>query len=353
MSRTHRIGAAAFRVAGWVLFFLTALGLAGRYVHPRHAWWVQVPATFLPVLALAGGAFAVVCVFQRRWVAAVLQATAPVIVASRYAMWGLLLPAKAMPSYTLTLITYNAAAIESSIEAVRDLTAMVEAERPDIICLQEFALHRSDTVVAEALRPTLDSLGYSAEAFFVDRWSVTDQAVITRLPSDPPVALRTRRSRHARPPSMGMRSELTWRGRRFALYNLHLQSYTTFVPWQTGNLWSLRSWLQLVDEVRTSFLVRAEEAETITRRIAREEVPVIVCGDLNSTPDHWVMAHLSERLPGRAVPSRRRATYPSDAPLVEIDYILASADWTIGERNTVAKLASDHRAVRATLTLHR
>jgi endonuclease/exonuclease/phosphatase family metal-dependent hydrolase len=86
----------------------------------------------------------------------------------------------------------------------------------------------------------------------------------------------------------------------------------------------------------------------------------VLCGDLNALPHSAVLRRLTRRLrdAARVAPRRRgRATWPALAPVMRIDYVLASREIRVLSvevpRDRLARVASDHRPVVVELELER
>ncbi len=99
---------------------------------------------------------------------------------------------------------------------------------------------------------------------------------------------------------------------------------------------------------------RNRDLEAIGRRIAGERMPVIVAGDLNSTPWTHGFALLAER--ADLVNSQRGngigATWPAHLwwPVrIPLDHVLHTDDLTVVEREVGPVTRSDHQPVRAVL----
>lgn len=99
---------------------------------------------------------------------------------------------------------------------------------------------------------------------------------------------------------------------------------------------------------------RTQVAEMLARINAASE-RVIVFGDLNAKPDALELQPLLQRLHD-AWPSTLRDsgfTYPADAPLERIDYVLVSRDFSVRSAHVPVTHASDHRPVVVDLMLNK
>ena len=92
---------------------------------------------------------------------------------------------------------------------------------------------------------------------------------------------------------------------------------------------------------------RRNAVKTVFDAIKGCDMPVILMGDFNMTPDDPCYAALAcEFTDSAAFAGTDCATFPSDAPKDRIDYIFVRGAAVIGS-HTVQKVASDHFAVSA------
>jgi hypothetical protein len=127
-----------------------------------------------------------------------------------------------------------------------------------------------------------------------------------------------------------LRTEFVWRGRRLALYNVHLISHGVSKPWgETGNPFSLTSWRNYLSEMQHGFQVRRKQVEKIRSMLDSEELPTILVGDFNNTADSWTYRQLSSGFTDayRIAGSGWGATYPATRPVVRIDFVLVGPEF--------------------------
>lgn len=97
-------------------------------------------------------------------------------------------------------------------------------------------------------------------------------------------------------------------------------------------------------------------AEWLAR--AGTDLPIVVCGDLNSPPLSWVYRRLSAHLRDaqRACPQGRRATWPSRFPFLRIDHLFVSREVKVQScgvpKDALTRGASDHLPLIADLQFH-
>jgi endonuclease/exonuclease/phosphatase family metal-dependent hydrolase len=95
-------------------------------------------------------------------------------------------------------------------------------------------------------------------------------------------------------------------------------------------------------------------AEWLVR--AGSDLPLVICGDFNTTPLSPVYRHLSRDLvDAQRTRLRRRATWPSAWPLICLDYLFLSQDFRVNAcrvtRSPLTRVASDHLPIEAEVEL--
>ncbi len=101
---------------------------------------------------------------------------------------------------------------------------------------------------------------------------------------------------------------------------------------------------------------RYEQAGETIRRIEALETPWIVFGDFNDVPGSRTMNAFEQMGRNAGKPRDEAATFPSDQPTIEIDYIITGppSAWMPASATVIAEpLTSDHRPVLADLLLIR
>ena len=363
MPRVRGIADGMLQLVSGSLLGLFGLTYAAYWIPPEAAWWLQLLAVGLPLLVAALGALALVLLWQRRWLMAGGALLALLLYGLRHGRPGGAEPSGAEADDTLVVMTYNVP--ESRRPALGDsLQALVLRYRPQLIGFQEVGVWRyeqrgrpSTVRLIGHLRPLVERQGF--------RFSVPDP---TRGPMFAEVVTLTRLpvvQQEIRPLERGpegliyqaVRSELCWAGHLFVHYNVRLQSYGPVKPWEVlrdGGWKRPANWRRWLGAYRRAMLQRAAQVRQLRAWIDQEELPVILSGDFNSTPDQWFYGWLSRglqaagRLGGIAAPS-----WPAGRPLVRIDHVLVSREWEVLDGAVPAAGLSDHRPVIARLRWRR
>jgi endonuclease/exonuclease/phosphatase family metal-dependent hydrolase len=145
------------------------------------------------------------------------------------------------------------------------------------------------------------------------------------------------------------------------VYSVHLQSNKvtndTEKVIEKGDLDEEKTWEDInrvLRKVGGATIIRAEQAERLRAHIEGCPHPVILCGDLNDTPNSYVYRVLSK---GMTDTFQERgfglgSTFSGVLPFLRIDYILADPAIRTYNCRTVRGPFSDHYPVVATLLIN-
>lgn len=344
-------------IAGHVfVLVLFAAGYLGRFVDPYTIWWLQLFAIVLPAAAALLVVLTLISAAMRIWPLFTLSVFALLMFGLRYAaaVGGVFDTVE--PS--ITVLTFNTGESEN-MEKGGDhgLRNLISESQPDILCLQEFWVGYWETSADGRTHARadeiLDSLGYGVIAPPTRAGQRRPSPIISRLDIEETSVVKLSSLESQEPAGTLLRAQFSSQGRSFAVYNLHLQSFTEQRPWREGALFNPRAWVRFLRKTNETFLQRADEAREIGDLLEQEELPFLLCGDFNSTPNQWTYTTLAAGLTDayRASGGFWGPTYPSSSPLVRIDFILASEEWSIGDVDVGGRLRSDHRPVVARLRL--
>ena len=330
-----------------------ALGLAARHVHPAAAWWLQPLAIGLPVIAGVLVLLTLAAVAMQRWILVAFSVAALAVFAARYA--SALTTDRSVAEDALTVVTFNSGGVEPDERDNRGIRNLITTVTPDVICLQEFGVGHSGTDARAngGIQSLIDSLDYEIASPRPPEGHRSPPPVITQLQIEQTSAIGLSTYRETDPAGTVIRAQLSWKGRMFVVYNVHLQSFTQRRPWTEGETFSPRAWISFIRRTSSAFIQRASEATEIRRMMDSEELPFLLCGDFNSTPHQWTHERLADGLQDvfRTQGGIWGPTFPAQFPLFRIDYILASDDWIVNDVAVGPQLPPDHRPVVAKLQL--
>lgn len=383
-------GTTAWWTVGLGLLALFGAANAAAFVPPERLWYLQLLGIPVPALGTVLVLVAASAVFVRRWwlgggllaAVACAAALAPPPVSSPMVPPGPVraaapdAPSTVVPSTggppagvrsghdaePLRVMTFNA-----NPGALRDqdgLSDVVDREEPHLVALQEFGV-RLDRATGIQVGPPFLAPFIKGNRFVVS-WPEGGGVVSIRQPIlsrlEPVAAAEVVPDDPSGGQQEGLwasggitRGTYAWQGRPIAVYNVHLHSFGRERPWRDGSrhVLSLAAWTEALRTYRGDFKTRADQARLLRRMLESEELPFIVCGDLNSTPHSWVYAHLAEGLTDafREAGEGWGGTFPASFPAVRIDVLLVSEEWEVRSARVSEAVASDHLPVTAELVL--
>ncbi len=232
---------------------------------------------------------------------------------------------------TVRVLAYNirhGAGMDDSVD-LRRAAAVIVAQRPDVVLLQEIDWRTERTGGVDQARALAELTGLSYHAFgwFMDyRAGAYGMAVLSATPI-------LDSANHRLPDGEEPRSALAARIRpspgapEMVFVGIHL--------YRTGE-------------------ERLAQAERLVEIFAAETRPVLLVGDFNSQPGDPVLDLLGRHWHMPAKPADAHFTFPADVPDHEIDFVLyrpAQRFQLLEYRVVDERLASDHRPVLAVLVI--
>ena len=91
--------------------------------------------------------------------------------------------------------------------------------------------------------------------------------------------------------------------------------------------------------------------DTVVELTEKTDMPALVMGDLNLTPDAPVLKPLMEKLGNTDALNHGLLTFPSDKPEIKIDYILYTDGITALSLDSIDTQCSDHRPLTAVIEI--
>ena len=335
------------------LLVLFALGYAAAYIPPRSLWWLQVVATVLPYLSAALFGVALMVWMAGAWKLLALHGLCLLLVLLRFIPFERFEHRSGTEAEALVLMTYNAKYQYPAGEAQEGdaLKALVGQEQPHLVAFQETIVHYLDQFSRYSGHPhisALFSLGYDTTWPLPGPGKLYSEAVLGRVEMGP----QTLVTMPGEAIPFGVRASMQWEGREVVLYNLYLRSF--HVKEEPADDDGAKStWLEKIRMLRQAYQERADQARYLRRRLDQETLPVLVCGDFNSTPDNWTYRHIARGLQDAFRKAGRGwgGTYHARFPFVRIDHVLASNAWEVQESHVAQATFSDHLPLVAKLSL--
>jgi len=226
---------------------------------------------------------------------------------------------------TIKLMTYNVhlfgLANNNKNSAISNFSEYVQKENPDIVCFQEIA--GFDTL---AISKTFNQYPYRYYCCLKRASGLLHgNATFSKYPMINSGSFLF--------PESGNRciyTDIVMRGDTIRVYNNHLQS--TNLNLERTALRIRKEELrneelkQVSIKLRTAFVKRAQQVDTISAHVTSSPYLAIVCGDFNDTPISYTYRKMKGKLndcftkAGKGIPS----TYRGFLPAFRIDYILCA-----------------------------
>ncbi len=293
---------------------------------------------------------------------------------SLYAQWNSPKPNKAMGENTLKIISFNAnlfglyqdklASPEISTEKTAQFDSffnIVNAQRPDIICLQEVY---SKIGGLESLTKFLQKQGnfLYAQTYTLSNHRPYGMIILSKFP-----IVRWQPIRFdGKTGNMAMWVELTFlspdkkhRNAKIRLYNVHLQSfrfaqkdYDVMRKQSEKKEIDIDGSKGILTRLRMGYTERAKQVAFITKSMVDCTSPKIVCGDFNDVPVSYSYRQLSSGMKDAFIESGKgiETTYKGAFPSFRIDYILFENPIQGLQYLSFEEVPSDHKLLMATLS---
>lgn len=236
------------------------------------------------------------------------------------------------------------------------MLALIRAEDPDVLLLQEF--YTDDSKNFNTLKELQKTYPYvhfrkSVTLYKTKYWGL---ATFSKYPIVEEEAIRFNNSKH----NMAIVSGIEVNGTRINLLNLHLQSIQ-FDDTEHEQMERLSERgdaskfpaRQMLGKLKRGYEKRGHQADTLARYIQDHDLPVVVCGDFNDSPNSYAYLTLRKglqdafRKDGRGIGN----TYNGPFPSLRIDYILPDADFPVVDYRVLREDLSDHYAVKAVIAI--
>lgn len=319
----------AGRILSAIVVLLTVLSYVCPHVNPAHFPWLAFFGTAFPWLLIFNIALLLFWLWQMNRFA--LYHLGILLFGWQYlsGFWGMDFGKDRAPESAITVASHNLGGIYLGKEATDEWREkrvaayahfLQENGFPDILCTQETS--------GKFYRLLAEKMGYP-HTFNLKKGTV----ILSRFPIEAGGEV----------PFQKTSNSILWvdikisKNRSVRVYNVHLQSnrvtQTTRKVLEKGDLDEGETWQDIgfvLDRVGNATALRAEQALQLRAHIDACKKPIILCGDLNDTPNSYVYALLSD---GFTDTFREKGlgpgtTFAGALPLLRIDYILTEKSIT-------------------------
>lgn len=253
----------------------------------------------------------------------------------------------------LRVISINVGVFSYKKENARSLLNKLLKQQPDVLCIQEFyAVPGFDAIRYIESNSALDHHAFypvdeNYGLIIFSRFPIT-RSERMRFPLD---NLGTNGCLYA---------DLSVGKRKVRFYNTHLSSMRIqkhlkelYNAGSAGIIQEQDDVYDVVRKMRSSWKKQVPMCELLKTHMEESPHPVILCGDMNSTPYGYIVRRLSDGLQDtyRAKGSGLGFTFRSNFPLLRIDYIFVPENYRVLKHEIPRMLESDHFPVVADLAL--
>jgi endonuclease/exonuclease/phosphatase family metal-dependent hydrolase len=337
------------KIASVLVAFATLLSYLSPYVNPGRFPWIAFFGTAYPWLLLLNVFLLFLWWWGRNRFAFYHLGIILLGWNALSGFWGIHWAKDPIPEDSMLVVTHNLGNIlgkkkrtaDNYQQAADEYAAYLRQQGvPDVICTQETS--------AYFYRRLAENLGY-AHTFNLKKGTV----ILSKYPMEAGGDIPLGKTANS-----ALWADLNVAGRVLRVYNVHLQSNR--VTDQTekvledpdaidhGSFNEVGGILWKVGEATS---IRADQSEKVREHIGACKHPVLVCGDLNDTPNSYVYRIISNDMHDafREKGLGSGATFAGVLPFLRIDYVLSSQDLQPFRCKTLTKRFSDHYGVMATV----
>ncbi|MFB6258404.1 MAG: endonuclease/exonuclease/phosphatase family protein [Flavobacteriales bacterium] len=237
----------------------------------------------------------------------------------------------------------------NSNKARRDkILRFLQAEQPDIACFQEYFFSREKGFF-DTRGPILERLNTEAhhQAFAHKAGDKHLFGIATF--SSKPIVHKGRVAFPQGQKNICIYSDILLKGDTVRVYNAHLGSIRT----RGDDLNSIKGWRSILGKLRGAFVRRAEQVDRIVEHMKNAPHPIILCGDLNDTPNSYAFHRFDAFLQDSFSKSGSGMgrTYIGELPSFRIDHIFHSKKLHSFGYEVMPEELSDHRPVQCKIQL--
>lgn len=235
----------------------------------------------------------------------------------------------------------------------KKVLAYLKAQKPDIICLQEFYAQGDPVVEDQEIKKTIGS-SYNSHMKVIRLGKNRYYGIVTY--SKFPIVGRGEIV-HPGSSSLSIFTDIVIRSDTFRIFNNHLQSFRlhsiqkSFLSEMTSvdDKEAINQVRSLSVSLKKGFIMRASQAQAVKERVNKSPYPVVVLGDFNDTPVSYSYRRIRKNLNDSFVTSGYGAgfTYKGNYPPNRIDYILYDDSLECRIFNILKVRYSDHYPIVA------
>jgi endonuclease/exonuclease/phosphatase family metal-dependent hydrolase len=343
-----------FRWFNVILILTTLPSYLSPNVNPEFTWVFSVFGLFFPWFMLLNLLMVLFWLYRRKWY--LLFSLCCIILGWNHltAFLGIHFFETKPEQSELRLLTFNIQGL-SAFEGKHaklpkeQLVDFFEGMNCDIICLQEYQVWEKLGLDFAKMIKNQTGLQY------LQKESKKALAIFSKYPIKHTGILPFGNSSNG-----CIYSEVQIDGKVVRIYNVHLQSNMVSGIAQhvldDGDIQDKQTWLNIrhmFGRFKRTVRIRAQQAKEILNHMQSAETPIILCGDLNDTPQSYTYQLLTNQLDDgfKKKGTGFATTYQGGIPALRIDYILNDPTFKVIDYKKIKNKYSDHFAVVSELRI--
>lgn len=259
------------------------------------------------------------------------------------------------PGESLKVMTYNVRLFNryewlDEVDIKGKIKALVEKEKPDILCVQEYYAEDDENDFGFPYHHQNAKKLKSGHGGMV---------IYSRLPFESVGQIRYRDAPVNTHRGNAIFGDVQFKGEIFRVINVHfisaglkMDNYARMESPNSGSSEEIkRGFLDIFKKINAAFIARSEQVEYILSEIESSPYPVLLMGDFNDTPHSYAYRELNKYLADSYLEagSGWAKTYVGRMLPLRIDHIMGSRDFKFLHYDIIYKEYSDHYPVTAKL----
>lgn len=243
-----------------------------------------------------------------------------------------------------------------SVEIKDKMLNVVNEQKPDIICFQEFYTRKKGPYdIVDSLKRLLDVKYYYFVPSMISERESLGMAIFSRFPIQDTGRIRF-------PGVSGNESifvDLKVRNKKIRVYNVHFQSISfekedyVYLDQVKGMDPKMNSSKRIARMLKYAFTKRSEQVDVMKAHMRTCQLPFVIAGDFNDTPASYTVTKITDSLNNAFIEKGQGfgKTYNGKFPNFQIDYIATTKDIDVVNYKIIEAKLSDHFPVRSDLRL--
>lgn len=341
-----RLGFFNSLILAFNILFVSALLLSYLSVHisPQQSWLLPFFGLLYPFLILINLFLAIYWIIRRRWL--FLLSVLGIAIGWHHVERTLQIrPEVERPAEVnaFKVVTYNVKNLSNDNvdllepEVRKNIINYIDAQEPDIICLQEFSIVHPDPEAFLDSISSLLSMPYHAHSLYLEkvRKRINAIYIFSKFP-----IINSSSFRRDEFHNYALFADMIIGTDTARVYNIHLESirlkqedykFISDLDQQVEDKESVKEGSRrILNKMRTAYDRRAGQVDSLNASIEKSPFPVILCGDFNDSPNSYAYQQLTASLTDSFLESGQGFgnTYSGKLPSYRIDYILYSDYFT-------------------------